>query len=382
MMKVIGYVSPTNPFTDRKAWSGLTYKVRESIERAGYEVVWIPYRTKSTGIRFWNLLLKIYCFFFAHGKRFLLGENFPWAARIMARSIEKNADFQRCDYLFFPGVAQIAKYLDTEKPYIYYSGATLPIMLDYYWFGICKLSRKISIQIDREASLGAAINLKASKWALNSLIQDYGCNPSMCHVLEYGPAMDTDDITPIEPYHGGTLNIFFSGVDWNRKNGDIAVKTVAILRENGLDVHLYIAGIRNLPEYCKQLDYITYAGFLNKNTKEGYMEYTNLYRKCHLLLVPTKAECAGVVFCEASAFGMPSYTYDTGGTTNYVIEGVNGRAISLSQGAERFAELIEKDLKEGKLQKFHEGALKVSKETLSWEKWSKKFKAIIDNNLK
>lgn len=373
----IGYISPTNPFTDRKAWSGLTYKVRESIERAGYDIIWIPYKTVSPGIRFWNLILKIYCFLFAHGKRFLLGENFPMTAKILASTIQKNEDFEKCDYLFFPGGAQIAKYIKTDKPYIYYSGATVPIMIDYYWDNICPLSKKIATKLDKEASLNAAINLKASKWAYNSLINDYGCNPKKCHIIEYGPAMDTSDILPIEPYKEGTLNIFFSGVDWERKNGDIAVKTVELLYNKGYDVHLYIAGIRNLPEYCKKLDFVTHVGFLNKNTKEGYEKYMNLYRKCHLLLVPTKAECAGVVFCEASAFGMPSYTYDTGGTTNYVREGINGRTISLNEGAERFAELITEDLKKGNLQRFHDGALKINQDFLSWEAWAEYFKNIM-----
>lgn len=374
---IIGYVSSTNPFTDRKAWSGLTYKIRESIERAGYEVVWIPYQTITKGMRFWNLILKVYCFFFAHGKRFLLGENFPMTAKKMAKTIVQNEDFQRCDILFFPGGAQIAKYIKTDKPYIYYSGATVPIMIDYYWDNICPLSKKIATKLDKEASLNAAINLKASKWAYNSLINDYGCTPKKCHIIEYGPAMDTSDILPIEPYKDGTLNIFFSGVDWERKNGDIAVKTVELLYNKGYDVHLYIAGIRNLPEYCKKLDFVTHVGFLNKNTKEGYEKYMNLYRKCHLLLVPTKAECAGVVFCEASAFGMPSYTYDTGGTTNYVIDGQNGYAIPLSKGAEKFAELIEKALLNGELNKLHKGSLKISREVLSWEAWSEHFKQIM-----
>ncbi len=378
---IIGYVSPTNPFTDRKAWSGLTYKVRESIERAGFDVVWIPYKTNSYGIRIWNMLLRTYCFFFAHGKRFLLGENFPRTARIMAKRIEKDKNLQKCDILFFPGGAQIAKYIMTDKPYIYYSGATVPIMIDYYWFDICSLSKKIATKMDKEASLNAFINLKASKWAYKSLIEDYGCEPQKCHVIEYGPAMDTDDIVPIEPYKGGQLNIFFSGVDWERKNGDIAVKTVGLLREKGIDAHLYIAGIRNLPDYCKDLDYITYVGFLNKNTPDGYQEYMDLYRKCHLLLVPTKAECAGVVFCEASAFGMPSYTYDTGGTTNYVIDGVNGRTIALSEGSEKFAELIGLDLTNGNLVRFHDGALKVNQVTLSWEAWSKRFKHIMEKTI-
>ena len=150
----IGYISPTNPFTDRKAWSGLTYKVRESIENAGFEVVWIPYKTVSLGIHFWNFLLKIYCALFARGKRFLLGENFPMTARIMANSIKKDANFERCDMLFFPGGAQLANYLKTDKPYIYYSGGTVAIMLDYYWHDICERSKKIAVRSDRKASLG------------------------------------------------------------------------------------------------------------------------------------------------------------------------------------------------------------------------------------
>lgn len=377
---VIGYVSPTNPFTDRRAWSGLTYKIRESLESIGIEVVWIPYNTVTFGIHFWNLMLKIYCLLFARRKRFLVGENFPLTAKIMARSIKKNKNFQRCDCLFFPGGAQIAKYIKTDKPYIYYSGATVPIMLDYYWNDICKLSRKIAIRMDKEASLNAAVNLKASQWAYNSLIEDYGCSPEKCHIIEYGPAMDPNDIIPIKPYKKGALNIFFSGVDWERKNGDIAVCTVKILREKGIDAHLFIAGIKELPTYCNNLDYITNVGFLNKNTEVGYQQYMELYHKCHLLLVPTKAECAGVVFCEASAFGMPSYTYDTGGTTNYVINGQNGRAISLRDGAEKFAEWIAYDIENGNLEKFHKGALRIHHTVLSWEAWAKHFNQIISSD--
>ncbi len=43
-MKTIGYVTPYNPFTNRVAFSGVIYKVREAIEKAGVDVVWIPYR--------------------------------------------------------------------------------------------------------------------------------------------------------------------------------------------------------------------------------------------------------------------------------------------------------------------------------------------------
>lgn len=39
--KIIGYVSAEDPFRDKKAWSGTKYKIREALQNAGYEVVWI-----------------------------------------------------------------------------------------------------------------------------------------------------------------------------------------------------------------------------------------------------------------------------------------------------------------------------------------------------
>ena len=56
-MKTIGYVSQANPFEDKKAWSGLIYKIREGIENAGYNVVWIPY-TKDTSVVFPKVCLE------------------------------------------------------------------------------------------------------------------------------------------------------------------------------------------------------------------------------------------------------------------------------------------------------------------------------------
>ena len=38
---IIGYVSKSDPMSDRKAWSGTIYKMREAIERAGFIVIWI-----------------------------------------------------------------------------------------------------------------------------------------------------------------------------------------------------------------------------------------------------------------------------------------------------------------------------------------------------
>lgn len=59
-MSTIGYVCASDPFKDRKAWSGIIFKMREAIEKAGYQVVWIPYceDTILAKIIKWSLTLK------------------------------------------------------------------------------------------------------------------------------------------------------------------------------------------------------------------------------------------------------------------------------------------------------------------------------------
>lgn len=69
----------------------------------------------------------------------------------------------------------------------------------------------------------------------------------------------------------------------------------------------------------------------------------------------------------------------TGGTSNYVVDGVNGHTLPLGSSAEMFAEQISNDIKHHQLRSLREGALKMSKERLSWEVWSMKFKQIIDD---
>jgi glycosyltransferase involved in cell wall biosynthesis len=56
--------------------------------------------------------------------------------------------------------------------------------------------------------------------------------------------------------------------------------------------------------------------------------------------LPTKAEASAIVFCEATAFGVPIVTYDTGGTAEYVKKGINGLCLHRDSGAADFASAI------------------------------------------
>lgn len=376
----IGYISATDPFVDRVAWSGTIFKLREAIEKADFEVVWIPYKTHSFYISFLQIVYKIFVKIYKglFHETIFWGALSPFWARIYAKSIDIN-EVNKCDYLFFPVGAQICAYLKSDVPIIFFSDATVPLMIDYYWFNVKHSSVLSAISLEKKAAQKSFINIRSSQWALDSVVSDYNCDKNKCFVLEFGPNIDSKDISPVSVYESGRLNILFSGCVWSRKGGDIAVKTVELLRQKGIDAHLLIVGPKKLPQEYQELGFIEYYGFLNKNNPSDYKKYIQLYKKSHIALLPTKAECSAIVFCEAAAFGLPFYTFDTGGTSSYVVNGYNGCTLSLVSSSEDFANVICNDINEGKMKLYHDNGLKLSREKLSWDAFAKRFKDIVLN---
>lgn len=375
--KVIGFVSKADPYHDRTAWSGTVYKLRESIELAGFEVIWIPYG-ESWLATFYIYLIKILNHSICIKNRWLGGSHFKPLVKVWAKNISRNPQLDKCDYLFFPGGAQIAVFLDVHKPVIYCSDATVHVMIDYYFKHLNSFAKQMALDLEEKASRKASINIRASQWAIDGVINDCHCEIDKCYVLKFGPNIDTNDIIQNTPYEGGTLKILFSGRAWERKGGDIAVEAVESLRKKGIDAQLNIVGPRNIPASCIGKNYIHFYGYLNKNNPKDYQKICQLYSQHHIFLMPTKAECSAIVFCEAAAAGLPVYTYLTGGTGDYVVDGVNGHALPLGSSAEVFAEQIYNDIQQNQLKTLREGSLNLSKEKLSWEAWAKGFKAIMD----
>ena len=373
--KVIGYVSEKNPFTDRKAWSGTIFKIREGIENAGYEVKWICSHPNDVTKFIYRCLSKL------RYKHIKINYSRSYS-KLSARSINKN-DYKGCDYLFVPCNACLLPYLPKDIPIIFYTDTTHRLMVGYYWKK--KLPMKTIKHGDEGERAGirrATLNLRSSHWAAQSVIKDYGYDPKKTYVIEFGANIDDTDLqpNPLKPINEEGFNILFSGVEWIRKGGDIAVETVRLLNEQGVKTKLVIAGIKELPPQYEGLPYIEYVGFLNKNDPEQYRHYVQLWQEATLFLLPTQAECAGIVYCEASAYGVPIFTYDTGGTGDYVIDGVNGYKLPPTATAADFADCIKRNLNAESLQALHEGGLRLYKEKLSWTAWSRRFREIMEEN--
>ena len=369
----VGYVCDSNPFVDKTAWSGLNYKIRESIENAGCKVVWLNCRPNGKLAKFCRLWNERF-----HGKTTMF-EHTRFFFRLRAMAIDKTK-INQCDILFFPRGAQVMKYLQCDKPFIYYSDATFQLLCGYYWKPLTKWQYRVGNSLESYAILNSRINIRASRWAADSVVHDYGYDLDHTYVLGFGANLEEGDMKPVVPYSGqGRLNILFSGVDWKRKGAEIAIRTVELLNERGVDAHLYLVGLRSVPEPYQNHPYVENVGYLNKSIPEQYDIYVQTVRKCHLFLLPTRAECAGIVFGECSAYGIPIYTYDTGGIGDYVFNGENGFRLPMTAVSEDFANIIMDTLSPEKQRKLHENCLKMYKNSLNWGIWSSKFRAIINN---
>lgn len=373
MIKTIGYVSETNPYTDKKDWSGLRYKIREAIENAGFEVIWIPYCVNKNVARLLHLFFRI-----IYGKYFEYKRH-PWYLRLCSRSID-NQLINKCEALFFPGQAQIMAFVNVNIPYIYYTDATFCILREYYGAVVDKMSYKYGNMYEKIAIDGCAFMIHASNWSAQIAEKFYECDPEKNYVLQFGANLEETDIVECEVYKDGELNILFSGVDWYRKGAPQAIEAVGELIKMGYNAKLHICGIKDVPKSFQPLpNYVIDHGFLNKNDAIQYKTYINVIKQSHIFLLPTSAECAGIVFCEASAYGLPIFTYDTGGVGDYVFNGVNGYRLSLDSTGQDFAMAIHKSISRNELQRLSEGGRKKYQTDLSWNAWGVRFKQLIKN---
>jgi Glycosyltransferase len=87
---------------------------------------------------------------------------------------------------------------------------------------------------------------------------------------------------------------------------------------------------------------VTIIPFIDKNNKEEMELLDSIYRKAHFLILPTEFDAYGIVFCEASAYGVPSIAPNVGGVSQPIKEGKNGYLMSPSASAEDYAKLIKK----------------------------------------
>jgi glycosyltransferase involved in cell wall biosynthesis len=312
------------------------------------------------------------------GKRFDYFHSKKLAKHYAIQVDEKIKD-QEFDLIFAPTASTLVAYLDTSIPIISISDATIARMIDYYesYTNLSNSSIKQANEIERRNIEKSSVVIYASNWAAKSAIEDYGASKEKIKVIPLGAnLLEIPEINSLNFNKSfDEIHFLFLGVDWERKGGEIVLKTMQILRSKGINTFLTICGCT--PNIQNE-DFITIIPFINKNTIEGEEKIATLFQKTHFLFLPSKAECFGIVFCEASAFGVPSLTVDTGGIGNAVIDGVNGFKLKTPL-PELFSELITELIESPeKYRKLSKSSRHLFEEKLNWKSWMKDVKTIIE----
>lgn len=327
-----GFVARWDP-QDKRTWSGIGYYTRREIAR--YSDVEDFFFPLPRWLREWLTTQKsINRRWF--GKHTAV-EFLTSYARYFSNELDKALQKRPVDLLFVLASPQLIAFSKTKLPVILMADATFRQIQGYYPYfsNLANYNIKCGIDLDSLAFKRASHCLLASNWCRQSAITDYGIPPEKLSVALLGanldlPVADTDPVSAAQD----TCRLVFLGVEWERKGGETALATYQLLKERGLPVSLTIMGCTPPSPVPAE---VTVIPFLNKNIEAERLQHASVLKQASFLLLPSRAECAGVVFSEAAAYGIPSVTTDTGGISDYVEDGVTGFVLPLSAGAAEFA---------------------------------------------
>jgi glycosyltransferase involved in cell wall biosynthesis len=361
---------------NKRSWSGTSYYMVSALQKHFGDVTCLGPAPGSQ-------LLGKYFNKFTHvvlGKRYDYSHSLSYA-RHCARFFERRLQERHFDVIFAPAASAAIAFLITKIPIIYLSDATFALLQNYYpeFTGLLARSIHEGNTLEQESIRKSEIALYSSDWAAQSAVSDYGADPDKIHIIPFGANMETipERSVALLKQRSGPCTLLLLGVDWERKGGAIAYETLLQLLKMGMEARLIVCGCIPPPTFSSL--HMTVIPFLDKNDISDVQRLSKVLNSSHFLLLPTRAECAGIVFCEANAYGLPAITTATGGVTDLVRDGENGYCLPYDAGGEEYAKLIF-NLYRDKV-RYHE-LVRLSRDRyemeLNWDSWGIKVKQTYD----
>lgn len=280
------------------------------------------------------------------------------------------------DCIFAVAASTELAFVETSVPVYYAADATFANMIGYYPFytGLTAASVREGHEIQKRALEKSTHLFFPSHWAADSAMNDYGIPSKRIHVIPFGANLEDVPQIASSPKTTATVNLLFIGVEWQRKGGPVAAEALHELVQRGVDARLTIVG--SSPDINHER--ITIIPFLNKNHPAERKKLNDLFAAADFFILPTTAECYGIVFCEASAFGVPSLATRTGGIPGAVTEGVNGYLLEPRATGKQYADRIQQLMKANDvLPALKKSSRQKFESDLNWNVWGEKVAAIV-----
>ncbi len=284
------------------------------------------------------------------------------------------------DVILAASAAPHVALLHTDIPIVYTSDATFALVADYYPFysGLPARNARVAQRLEARVLRRASLLVYPSEWAARSARADYLVRDEKVHVIPYGANFDEIPSRAVAtaPRPDGGCRLLFVGVDWDRKGGDIAYQALQTLRSEGIAAELTVVGCAP-PKNVDRAN-VRVLGTLDKEIRSERERLSRLYLESDFLLLPTRAECFGMVFCEASAHGRPSVTTDTGGVAGAVTDGENGVLLPLSADGRAYAAVIAGLVRDrSRYEALVRSSRDVYEQRLNWDSWGRRMASLI-----
>jgi glycosyltransferase involved in cell wall biosynthesis len=359
----IAFVDIEDP-EDIGTWSGTPYSILREIRKQGVQVEVIAPLKRN--FKYLFLAHKLYSEISGSKTQF---NRRPIALRSFAAQIERRMNGAKIDAIFSSSTIPIAR-VRPDIPAVFWTDAVTEAMVNYYGRAFANLSSKelhIAHEQEQSALNRASFAVYSSNWAAEVVRSKYRIAAEKLKVIEFGANLEIEhDLDDIIAFNERRLKshcvLLFIGVDWGRKGGALAFEAAKLLNERGIRTVLKVVGGGG-PE----APFVENLGFINKNMFEGQKRIKELLRTSTFLILPSRAEAAGIVFCEAAAYGLPALSTRTGGVENYISDSQTGYCLPLTASGKEYADLIANTLAApDTYRRLSIGAFQRYKQTLNW----------------
>ncbi len=241
-----------------------------------------------------------------------------------------NRDLENIDYdaIFSYGTLLVSE-LKSTKPIIIFTDAIFESLKDFYkdYSNLTASNQRDSRIIEERAFAKASKVIFTSQWAKDEMLKFYNFKADDISVAPFGPLIEIkhtkeEVFKNIENKKFDKIRLLFLGADWERKGGDYAYQLTKEITQKGYQCELNVVGIPQ--EIVKSDDILINHGYLKKSIPEQYEKFMDIIRNAHFIVLPTRADTFGIVFCESNSYGLPAIASKVGGVPEAVINGKNG----------------------------------------------------------
>jgi glycosyltransferase involved in cell wall biosynthesis len=218
----------------------------------------------------------------------------------------------------------------------------------------------------------------SSEWAKDKTIEFYAIDPKKISVVEFGANIPTPQNYSID-INMDICRLVFIGKNWEKKGGDKVLQVYEILKEENFPCSLTIIGSTPEDDWEEDED-LTIIPFLDKSKKEDLEKLCDILSESHFLVLPTQFDAFGIVFCEVSAYAIPSITANVGGVGQAVKDGKNGFLLSPDATASDYAEKIKTIFSDKENYfKLRQSSRNEFDTRLNWDVWGEKVNKILED---